>query len=73
MWGSELSLLWEKLCRIPSFRCVGFPPQEGMGFEYISQVCPSYPSCCGSFFVFSVVEDLVTIIIAVMVPITNTV
>ena len=58
MWGSELLLLWEKLCSITSFWFVGIPPQEGMGFEYILQVCTSYPSCCDSFFVFSVFKKV---------------
>ena len=50
-WGSELSLLWEKLCNTIIFQFVGCPSRR-YGICLFITYAPLLPSCCGFFFVF---------------------
>ena len=53
---SEFSLLWENLFIL---QLVDRPPRGGRVWDLITlQAHPSYLSCCGSFFMSFVVEDL---------------
>ena len=51
VWGSELSLLWEKFWGIIIFQFVGCP-LACIGFDFI-MIAPLLPYCCGFFFVFA--------------------
>ena len=51
MWGSELSLLWEKFCGVIIFQFMNFPcGRYGIWFYCFGE--PLLPSCPGLFFVF---------------------
>ena len=56
MWGSELSLLWESLCNVIILQL--WVTHLGEKDLTISQVRPSYLSCCGLFLMSLVVEGL---------------